>query len=120
VSVRRSRQTHELQRARENGRTRAKQTAWYRYWRARVVAGIEPCRRCGRRGERFGHLIAHVNGGPYKKHNLTILCGSCDDRNADNDITDLPSLADEESVLGFYPSPTRLYPPDPREDLANW
>ena len=87
------------ERRRSNQKNTAKRKAWYINARARISAGQEFCRRCGRVSVNlvFGHKIPVALGGNFHRTNIVIMCPDCEQRQGDQPITDLPSIAEEEA-----------------------
>lgn len=88
---------------RERVNLHAERQPWHRVYRARMRAGIERCRRCGRHAPEvvlaFGHIVPHAHGGRYELDNVTILCVHCEKcQGGAVQIADLPSLAAEEAL----------------------
>jgi 5-methylcytosine-specific restriction endonuclease McrA len=96
IRIRKTRQNSEIQRRRDNAKSTKQKRAWYKAYRKRIADGLEYCRRCGSKDDLiFGHKIPSVLGGTYAKHNIVIMCKSCDYLNGRR-ILNLPSLAEEE------------------------
>ncbi|MCF7552193.1 HNH endonuclease signature motif containing protein [Pseudonocardia sp. WMMC193] len=84
----------------ESLRRRWKQTAWGRLYRARMRAGLEPCRWCGARDHpsnplTLDHIIPISADGDSSLDNLTILCEGCNTFKGGRTWA-LESLAQEE------------------------
>lgn len=65
-------------RLRANRRGSKRKKRWYRNYRARMAAGVEWCRHCGRNDElTFEHIVDLAKGGRWQLDNMTILCLPC-------------------------------------------
>lgn len=70
---------------------------WFRVYRARMDAGLEPCRNfCGRPATTFDHLKPSARGGSNKVSNMTLLCEQCNGEKGTDMWGWLLPLCDEE------------------------
>ncbi len=86
----------------ETRRSAAGKSLWGRVYRARILAGLEVCRRCGNRDHlecplTFDHIVAVSLGGAGDISNVTILCVTCNHLK-DQQRWDQRSLKAEEDV----------------------
>lgn len=69
-----------IERARTGTHVRMDRTEWTKYKMRIIDERGECCERCGVPTKQLilNHKVAHANGGSDLKHNLELLCYSCD------------------------------------------